>query len=104
MAKVFRIVNGKVKEVESSGCDACGNTSGRFRIVGRKKYCVGKCARNHVQASAKNLWDFETMNISADPNQGPIKVKSLRHLRQLEREHGVVSVVANMEEKNWERR
>jgi len=44
---------------------------------------------------AKNLWDFESTHISSDPNSGPVKVQSLAHLRRLEKEHGVVSVLAN---------
>ena len=105
MSKAYRMVEGKLKLVEVEGCATCGNTAGVFKVIGDKQYCRGKCARDFSNGqTAKNLWNFESMNIGDNPNAGPVKVNSLRHLRQLEREHGVVSVAANYDEKNWERR
>lgn len=92
---------------ESIVCGNCGRSGaesgGRFTFKGNKWVCAVACdpgfkgTRDH----AKNNFSFESMNISADPNQGPVKVNNLAHLRRLEREHGVVSVVGNMDEKNW---
>jgi hypothetical protein len=48
-----------------------------------------------------SLWDFKTMNLGADPNKGPIHVKSMRHLSRLEQQHGASSVALNMDSKNW---
>lgn len=74
---------------------------------GRKTYRAGRwlcaeCAANLTIAEpGKNLWEFSTMNIGSDANAGPVQVKSLRHLRQLEQQHGVVSVAANYESSRW---
>lgn len=105
MGKAWREINGRVQLVEVDGCSNCGATDGTFRIVDGKRFCVPKCARpDQSPDKAKNLWNFSTMNISDNPNHGPIEVKSLRHLRQLENQFGVASVVGNMSSKDWERK
>lgn len=74
---------------------------GRFVFINYKPYCE-ECAGNAtVFNSGKNLWDFETTNMSKVPGQ-KIKVKSLNHLRQLEKQHGVVSVAANYDARRFE--
>lgn len=76
-------------------------TGGRFSYRGGKWFC-GECAANgFVPESAKNLWEFESMHIGNNPNQGPVRVTSLRHLRQLEKQHGVISVAANYDAARW---
>lgn len=74
---------------------------------GRKVYrngkwlCTGCAANLTIAEPGKELWSFDTMHIGNDPNQGPIQVKSLRHLRQLEQQYGVSSVAANYDSRNW---
>ena len=90
-------------------CDNCGRDSkefgGRFKLKGDKWVCAPVCdSSKGTRDQAKSNFQFESLNIGADPNSGPIKVQSLRHLRTLEKEHGVVSVAANYDSKNWDRR
>lgn len=76
-------------------CINCGETGGTFRWT-PKGYAHHKCSpKAGTRDHAKNLWDFETNHISGDPNSGPVRVQSLAHLRRLEKEHGVISVLAN---------
>ena len=73
----------------------CG---GKFRMVGGKWYCYPGCAENlAVMNPGKALWDFTTTHFDGHPR----KVKSLGHLRQLERQFGVSNWAANNMEKNW---
>lgn len=70
---------------------------GRFVSFGKDTFCE-ECARvRGTMGSCKNLWEFETTNLNGEK----VQVKSLSHLRQLEREHGVVSVAANYESRHW---
>lgn len=76
-------------------------TGGALRLTG-KGWVHHRCepiqgTRDH----AKNLYQFSSTHISENPNAGPVQVNSLAHLRKLEKEHGVYSVVANLDEKNW---
>ena len=73
-------------------CEKCKETGGRFVLRGDKWYHKGRCVSPTAgeRAAAGNLFPYTTMNIG-DPNHGPVEVQSLRHLRQLEREHGVIS-------------
>ena len=89
----------------------CGNPDCRWskeRKGGRFHFRDGKwlcedCVQLCYQLNpGKNLWAFETLNIGSDPNKGPVQVKSLNHLRQLEKEHGVVSVAANFDSKHFD--
>lgn len=74
---------------------------GRFRSRDGKWLCT-ECANEWVIAEpGKDLWNFTTLNIAGKPE--PVHVKSLNHLRRLEREHGVVSVAANYESSNWDK-
>ena len=75
---------------------------GRFRYRNGNPYCDECVSEYQIGEPGKNLWSFQTLNIGSDPSKGPIQVKSLRHLRQLEREHGVVSVAANFDSKHWD--
>jgi len=45
-------------------------------------------------------WPIVTSHIG-DPNDGPITINSLRHLRQVEREHGVVADAYSNDQSNW---
>ena len=76
---------------------------GAFRVRNGKTYC-DECMASYVIAEpGKELWSFTTMNIGDTTHQKPIRVNSLNHLRQLEREHGVISVAANFDQKHWDR-
>lgn len=50
-----------------------------------------------VMNDGKRLWDFTTTHLNGEP----IHVKSLSHLRQLEKQFGVSSHAANYEQSNW---
>jgi len=50
-----------------------------------------------VLSPGKNLWDFTTTHITGKP----VHVTSLAHLRQLEKQYGCSSHIANNESKNW---
>lgn len=89
-------------------CDNCKRDSkvfgGRFKLKGSKWVCAPRCdSLAGTRDTAKSNFQFESMNIGSDPNAGPVRVQSLRHLRQLEKEHGVVSVAGNFDSKNWDR-
>jgi len=78
-------------------CVVCGNEGGTFSITPRgpvHKKCRGGGV---IRDEAKSVFKFETTMLNADPNAPPIQVNSLHHLRQIEKEHGVVSVIANMD-------
>lgn len=54
----------------------------------------------HIPAvlnSAKNLWDFTTTHLDGNP----IHVRSLEHMRQLEKQFGVSNHAANHMESQW---
>jgi hypothetical protein len=64
----------------------------------RGKWWCDDCAANlTVFEAGKNLFDFTTTHL----NGTPIHVKSLRHMRQLEKQYGVSSVVANNMSSRW---
>lgn len=76
-------------------------SGGRFVLRGRRWLCQ-KCDTLRFEGEpGKNLWEFETMNMGDNPNAGPVRVQSLRHLRQLEQRYGVHSVAANYESSKW---
>lgn len=71
---------------------------GRFVFFAGKPYCE-ECANLHYTLNdCRNLWEFETTHLGG----GKVQVKSLSHMRQLEKEHGVQSVAANWDSKNWD--
>lgn len=74
---------------------------GRFRFVRGEWFCH-ECAdmagTGVVFNTGKNLWDFTTTHF----NGHAVHVKSLAHLRELEREHGCSNHAANHMERNWD--
>jgi hypothetical protein len=74
---------------------------GRFYYRSGMPYCDECVHAVYPGQPGKDLWQFETFNIAGEANSKPIQVQSLRHLRQLEKQHGVISVAANFSEKNW---
>lgn len=69
-------------------CSVCGNTAGRFTMRGENWFCVPSCIKTSgYRDTAKSTFPFSTNNLG-DPNNGPVTVQSLRHLRQLENTHG----------------
>ena len=74
---------------------------GTFELHSGKMYCPD-CVEvmhmgEHLSATCKELWDFTTTHF----NGSPIHVRSLGHLRQLEKQFGVSSHAANYEQRNW---
>lgn len=60
-----------------------------------------KCApRMTLPNIPGTLFPYVSFGISDSP--GGVKVKSLRHLRQLEAKHGVQSVAFNQDSPNWD--
>ena len=49
---------------------------------------------------ATNPFQFESGHITGDPNLGKVQVQGLRHLRSLEKQYGVISVLANYDRPN----
>lgn len=78
-------------------CVDCGDTAGRFRSIGDGKWIHVKCTKKANVYHRKPVFPYSTTNIG-DPNDGPIVVENMRHLRQLERSHGVQSEVFNMDQ------
>lgn len=93
------MVDGELKLVELDGCSICGNTSGTFKIVGSKKYCVGKCCSERKRDGAKTTFPFTTTHFDGKP----VEVQSLRQLRKLESAYGVQSAAYNQDFKNLDR-
>ncbi len=85
--------------MEKIVCRECGQSGGRFRFVREGEYVhTPKCdTPQQLRDGAKNLWDFSTRHINGEQ----VHVGRLKEMRRLEREHGVVSRVANYSENNW---
>jgi hypothetical protein len=81
-------------------CGLCGQTGGRFTLRGKNWIHVDCAGGSRIRDVAINPFRMSTMHISENPNAGPIEVNSLHHLRKLEKEHGVISVVANYDSNN----
>ena len=75
------------------------HTGGKFRVrlEDRKTFCEDCYCPVVVANSGKNLWDFTTTHFDATP----VHVRSLAHLRELEKKHGVSNHAANYETRNW---
>ena len=72
---------------------------GRFIWHGRDPFCE-ECARlQYVMNDGEQRWSFTTTNLH--PEGKPVRVQSLRHLRQLEQQYGAVCMAANQQQKNW---
>lgn len=77
---------------------------GVFHFRDGKWYCED-CVHFRFELNpGKNLYEFETFNLGKSPSEQPVQVKSLSHLRQLEKEHGVISVAANYDSKHFDHR
>jgi hypothetical protein len=76
-------------------CAACGETGGRFVLRGEKWYHAGTCTVVKVRG-ALSTFPFTTNHF--EPNDGPVTVQNMRHLRQLENRFGVHSEVYNNNE------
>ena len=70
---------------------------GTFFWYGKDTFCEECAGPARMPTTCKNLWEFETTNL----NGKRVEVKSLSHMRRLEREHGVVSVAANYDSASW---
>jgi len=77
-------------------CAACGQRGGRFVFRAGKYFHMSRCiapAKNRVPST----FPFTTRNMG---DGKPITVQSMRHLRQLEKQHGVSSEVYNYDSSN----
>lgn len=70
---------------------------GKFVLVAGKWYCRD-CSENvTVMNLGRNLWDFTTTHFNGEP----VRVKSLGHLRVLEKRFGVSNFAANYDSSKW---
>ena len=84
-------------------CAICKQAGGRFRFrAGSGDYVhVGRCgAIDKPRDGTHKNWPIVTNNVG-DPNDGPVTINSLHHLRQVEREYGVQSDCYNNDSSNW---
>ena len=77
-------------------CAACGEYGGRFVLRGSKYFHVSRCIAS-ARSRTISTFPFTTRNMG---DGAPIKVESMRHLRQLEKQHGVSSEVYNYDSSN----
>jgi len=82
--------------MQKTKCAACGETGGRFVLRGEKWYHAGHCGGSATVHHKKSTFPFTTSHF--EPNDGPVTVESMRHLRQLESRFGVQSEVYNNNE------
>lgn len=86
---------------KATKCAACGEVGGRFTMRGDGKwYHVSRCSKVIRDHQASSTFPFTTTNMG-DPNDGPVTVQSMRHLRQLENHYGVQSESYNNNQSNW---
>lgn len=80
-------------------CEECKEEVTRARwIEGKGWFCL-RCAPQ-VKIIASPVFPFTTSGILG--KAGEVEVKSMRHLRQLERENGIQSVAFNQDSPNWD--
>ena len=72
---------------------------GKFtvRISDGKTFCHECWQWAGTGATCKNLWQFETTHFTGYKTE----VKSLAHLRQLEKQYGCSNHAANHDQRNW---
>lgn len=76
-------------------CADCGETGGRFRFMGDGTWKHVGCSKAAVY-HRKPIFPYTTTHF--EPNNGPVEIQSLRHLRKLERQYGVASEPFNMDQ------
>lgn len=82
-------------------CSQCGNTTYRYTVREGKDICYERCAGLDIVRNVPgSMFPFTTTNLSSDGS--PVRVQSIRHLRQLENQHGVASIAFNTDSKNWD--
>jgi hypothetical protein len=83
-------------------CDGCTEEVYRARLVGEKWLCK-RCDPGPARDASVSgsMFPFTTTHMSQDPSK-PVVVQSLRHLRKLERQHGVQSVAFNQNSNNFD--
>jgi hypothetical protein len=77
------------------------HTGGRFRFkVSTGETFCEDCFTVAIQFdSAKNLYDYTTTHFNGEK----IHIRDKNHMRKLEKQFGVSSVIANNMERNWDR-
>jgi hypothetical protein len=78
-------------------CAACGETGGRFRWRGDKYYHVPACAPvtagDRARDVCKSTFPFVANHVQTPSEGGPMEIKSMRHLRQVENQMGIAADV-----------
>ena len=88
----------KNKETRKLGTGTCCSNCGVvvFRATFHDGKWLGPCCI-HLRTYTKSTFPFVTPHITGQP----VEVKSLRHLRQLEQQHGVAVAAYAMDQKNF---
>lgn len=68
-----------------------------YSMEKRAFYCKDCFHTPAIMNPGKNLWEFTTTHFTGEP----VHVKSLAHLRQLEKQYGVSNHAANHMESGW---
>jgi len=79
--------------MQKTVCAACGETGGRFIFRSDKYYHASRCTKPAKVRGLVSTFPFTTNQF--EPNDGPVTVQSIHHLRRLESQHGVASEVYN---------
>jgi hypothetical protein len=83
-------------------CDFCKGEVHWMRMIEPGKYACKDCDPGSGTSTVSlSTFPFTTTNLTKDPNK-PVVVESMRHLRQLERQHGVQSVAYNMDARDFD--
>ena len=82
-------------------CAICKEVGGRFRFrpeTGDWVH-VGRCVAEKPRHGMHSNWPLVTSHISG-PNDGPMVIQNLQHLRRVEKEHSVSSAAYSLDANN----
>ena len=85
---------------EKAACCVCGRDFGKLTLRGEDYYCPDHLHTPRFRDGTHKNWPLVTMNLSDNPNEGPVVVENLQQLRRLENRYGVQSHVYNMDQSN----
>lgn len=81
-------------------CARCGESGGRFRLVGDNWVHVGRCSTGDKSRNGTHAnWPLVTSHVG-NPNDGPMVIENLSHLRRVEKEYGISSDAYNNDSSN----
>jgi hypothetical protein len=78
-------------------CEGCQREIFRARLTEKGWLCLECAPYAHIRPVPGSMFPFVTTHLDGHP----IEVKSLWHLRQLERQYGVQNFAFNEDEKKW---